>query len=109
MPDEIRDGDFTLVEHDPALGRSIWHLHQDGRDHFRIDFEVQKTLEANKAEYASAPTNWAGDWHKVASIPHNILHDSGFEEANQQRDRKWISRWLNDPDNRGWRTKPGRV
>jgi hypothetical protein len=109
MSDEIRDGDWTLVEHDPEMGRSIWHLHQDGMDHFRIDFAVEKTLEMNKAEYNAADRGWKGDWVKVASLPHNILHDSGLEEANQQRDQKWISRFLNDPDNRGWRTKPGRV
>jgi len=64
MP-EIRDGDWTLVDHDPELGRSVWHLHQDGMDHFRIDFEVEKTLEANKAEYNAASSGWKGDWHKV--------------------------------------------
>jgi len=106
---EIRDGDFTLVDYDPEMGRSIWHVHQDGKDIFRIDFEVAKTLEANKAEYNAADRGWKGDWHKVASVPHNILHASGFEEANQQRDKKWISNWLNDPNNRGWRTKPGKV
>jgi hypothetical protein len=106
---EIRDGDWRLVSHDPEMGRSVWHLHQDGMDHFRIDFEVAKTLEQNKADYNVAQTGWKGDWVKVASIPHNILHDSGFDAAINQRDKKFISRFLNDPDNRGWRTKPGKV
>jgi len=106
---EIRDGDWTLFDHDPEMGRTIWRLDQDGMTHFRIDFEVAKTLEQNKADFNVAQTSWKGDWHRVASIPHNILHGSGFEEANQQRDKKWVSNWLNDPDNRAWRTKPGKV
>jgi hypothetical protein len=106
---EIRDGGWTLFDHDPELGRTIWHVHQDGMDHFRIDYDATKIIEQNKAEFNAAPRDWKGDWHKVASMPHNVLHGSGFEEANQQRDKKWISRFLNDPDNRGWRTKPGRV
>jgi hypothetical protein len=77
--------------------------------HFRIDFEVAKTLEQNKADFNVAQTGWKGDYVKVASLPHNILHGSGFDEAINQRDKKFISRFLNDPDNRGWRTKPGRV
>jgi hypothetical protein len=106
---EIRDGDWVLYEHDPEMGRTIWRLEQDGMVHFRIDFEVAKTLEQNKADFNVAQTGWKGDYVKVASLPHNILHGSGFDEAINQRDKKFISRFLNDPDNRGWRTKPGRV
>jgi len=109
MADEIRDGDWVLMEHDPELGRSIWHLHQDGRDHFRIDYPVGQLLEANKAEYNAADRSFKEDWVKVASLPHNILHDSGLDEAIQQRDKKFVSRFLNDSDNRAWRTKPGKV
>jgi hypothetical protein len=106
---EIRDGDWVLFDHDPEMGRTIWRLEQDGMVHFRIDFEVAKTLEQNKADFNVAQTGWKGDYVKVASLPHNILHGSGFDEAINQRDKKFISRFLNDPDNRGWRTKPGRV
>jgi hypothetical protein len=108
MPDEIRDGDWVLVDHDPELGRSVWHLNQDGFDHFRIDYDATQLLEQNKADYNVAQTGWKGDWHKVASVPHNILHD-GLDQAIQQQDRDYVKRWLNNSDNRGWRTKPGRV
>jgi hypothetical protein len=105
---EIRDGDWTLVEHDPALGRSVWHLHQDGMDHFRIDYDATQLLEQNKADYNVASTGWKGDFHRVASVPHNILHD-GLDQAIQQRDTQYVKRWLNNSDNRAWRTKAGRV
>jgi hypothetical protein len=108
MTDEIRDGDWTLVDHDPQLGRSVWHLCQDGFDHFRIDYQVEHLLEQNRADYNVAQTGWKGDWHKVASVPHNILHD-GLDQAIQQQDRDYVKRWLNNSDNRAWRTKPGRV
>jgi hypothetical protein len=108
MSDEIRDGDWTLVEHDPELGRSIWHLHQDGMDHFRIDYPVAQLLEDNKAEFNSAATGWRGDWHKVASVPQNILHD-GLDQAILQQDRDYVKRWLNNSDHSKFRTKPGRV
>ena len=107
--DEVRDGDWILVDHDPELGRSVWHLHQDGMDHFRVDFEVEKTLEQAKTEFNSAPTGWSGDWHKVMTLPHNLLHSTGLDDAINQRDTKHIKRVLNDRDLSRFRTKPGRV
>jgi hypothetical protein len=62
MSDEIRDGDWTLFDHDPARGRTIWHLHQDGMDHYRIDYEVEQLLEQNKADFNVASRQWKGDW-----------------------------------------------
>jgi hypothetical protein len=109
MTDEIRDGDWTLVHHDAEMGRTVWHLHQDGMDHFRIDYEVEKTLEQAQAEFNSAPSGWAGDWHKVMTLPHNLLHSTGLDEANNQRDTKHIRRVLNDRDLSKFRTKGGNV
>ena len=105
----IRDGNWTLDSYDPALGRSIWSYYDGEQLHYRIDYEVSELIEQNKLEFNEAPSGWKGDWHKVASIPHNILYSSGFDAAVQQRDNKFVKRWLNDSDNQAWRTKPGRV
>lgn len=111
---DIRDGNWTLFSHDAEMGRTIWETQATDRRGnpitvYRIDYDVTNLLNENLEEYNNAQRGWKGDWHKVASVPHNILHGSGFEKAMEQRDDKWVKRWLNDLDNKKWRTKPGTI
>lgn len=107
----IRDGDWTLYDHDLKTGRSVWHMFDGEKDVFRIDYPVDATIEENTAFRNDASKGWAGDYHRIASIPLGILHDEklGLMEATRQNDQKYLSKWLNDADNRAWRTKDGTV
>ena len=107
----IRDGDWTLFDHDMVTGRTVWHMFDGEKDVFRCDYPVEATLAENKAMRDNAQRAWKGDYHLIASVPLNVLHDekTGLLEASKQGDDKYFSRWLNDPDNRAWRTKDGRV
>jgi hypothetical protein len=105
----IRDGDWQLYEWDPVSGRSVWCLEDGDKTHFRVDYPAEATLSANTEARNAAAQTWKGDWHRIASVPLNIAHDSGLVEAQSQQDGKFLSKWLNDPDNRGWRTKEGKV
>ena len=105
----IRDGEWWLVDHDLKLGRTVWARDlPDGRTEVRADYVVDPTIEENKAMRNMASDGWKGDWHKIASVPLNIFHDQ-LAEASRQDDEKYISKWLNDADNRAWRTKDGTV
>lgn len=105
----IRDGEWTLVDHDFHLKRTVWaRQNPDGSTTYRTDYAVDDTMEANAAMRASASKGWSGDWHKVASIPLGIYYDK-LHEAVKQDDMKFVSRFLNDPDNRALRTKEGTV
>lgn len=105
----IRDGDWTLYDHDFQLGRTIWHLFDGEKDVFRVDYQVEGLLNQNAELRASAESAWRGDWHRVASIPLNVAYDSNLVRAQTEGDDAYVKRWLNDSDNRGWRTKEGRV
>lgn len=107
----IRDGAWELFSWDPQTGRTVWIMEEDGKTHVRTDYPVQSILDANAARRNATPDGWKGDWHHVASVPLNLLHDEnvGLHKAFQQGDDKHISRFLNDPDNAAWRTKTGRV
>lgn len=105
----IRDGDWTLVDYDHATGRSVWSYFDGQNQHYRTDYPAQATLDENAIHRNAAQKAWTGDWHRVASIPLNVLYDSGLTEAMNQHDDKFVSRFLNDSDNRAWRTKDGRV
>lgn len=106
---DIYDGAWKLVNHDAQTGRTVWVLHEDGKTHFRTDYPVESIIDANKeAASAASGTRW-GDWTRIASVPLNIFHGSGLTDALTQDDDRFVKRFLNDGDNRAWRTREGNV
>ena len=107
----IRDGDFTLHEYDPVTGRTVWAMFDGEKTVFRVDTPVAATIEENAQFRNAASTGWKGDYHRIASVPMQLLYDDnlGLNKAIQQGDDKYLSRWLNDADNRAFRTKDGNV
>jgi len=72
--------------------------------HYTSEQEAGPLLDLNRKMYNDAPTRWKEGQH-VAFLPdifvmklmrEGILHDS-----------KRLKRWLNDPDHRAFRTRPG--
>lgn len=106
---KLKDGDWTLYDYDIQTGRQVWALHNDdGSTTFRTDYPVQPTIEINAAQRNMAQDNWHGDMHHIASVPLNVFHEQ-LGAASMQNDEKYLSKWLNDSDNRAWRTKNGTV
>ena len=107
----IRDGDWRLFDYDFRSGRSVWMLEDGNKTIFRTDYPMQATLSENAALRNEAGKAWKGDWHRIASIPLNIAFDEdlGLMKAHEQGDTKYLSRWLNDSDNRAFRVKEGNV
>ncbi len=103
----IRDEDgFELVKHEPALGRSTWQKYDGEKLIVRTDYDVTHTMNANAEARADAGVTWKGDWHRVGSIPLNVFYDQ-VAQAHNEGDTKYVKRWLNNSDNRAWRTKEG--
>jgi len=109
----ITDGDWELFDYEPASGRSVWMMEDKmtGAVTFRTDYPVTALINANEQARNEAGKAWGGDWHRVASIPLNVLYDekTGLDKAFTEGDKAFTSKWLNDSDNRAWRTKEGRV
>jgi hypothetical protein len=105
----IRDGDWTLFDWDAKTGRSVWSYFDGEKTVFRTDYPVDNLISENAAVRNSAAQAWTGDYHRVASVPLNVFHQSGLAEAQAQGDERFVSRFLNDGDNRAWRTREGRV
>lgn len=105
----FRDGDWVLLDHDVKMGRTTWAMtNPDGSTTVRTDYAVDPIVDTNTAQRNMARNDWKGDYHMVASVPVSLFYDQ-LAEASRQKDDKFISRWLNNSDNRAWRTKEGRV
>ena len=98
-----------LLDIDPKTGIRRYFSYDDDQDQFTIRTEqrVDDQIEANKAEFNAHQGGWKGDMHKVASIPLNIYAE--LKAKGILDDPKRLKAWLNDPDNRAFRTRPGRV
>ncbi|MDW9814934.1 hypothetical protein GOB25_07605 [Sinorhizobium meliloti] len=105
----IRDGEWTLYDHDMMTGRSVWHYFDGEKDVFRVDYPVDNLMSQNQEIRNSAERAWKGDWHRVASIPLNVAYDSGLVKAHSEGDDRFVKRFLNNGDNRAWRTKEGHL
>lgn len=106
---QVRDGAFHLLDYDPATGRSVWWmLDEDGNDIFRYDMPADVIVDGNTAiRNQMAGQRW-GEGRRVASVPLPLYYDA-LDEAFLQGDQSYIKKWLNDSDNRAWRTFEGRV
>jgi hypothetical protein len=92
------------------------HFENDGRAILELKQNVQSILDANKALFAETDKHTAfrnRDLVRVASIPMVVMEDlkrrgilgRGYKIADQAR----FKAWLNDPENRHFRTTAGRV
>ena len=99
-----------LFDSDPITKtRRIFHDNGDGTYTIETQADVEDIVdEAKTLDRCFRPSdNWRGDMHKVATIPISVLMTPEMRKII--RDPKAFKRWLNDPDNRVFRTRPGRV
>lgn len=110
MPRFHDENGFALFDWDKATGRTVWvRENGNGTTTWRTDYPVDSIVKQNAEQRNIAGSGWKADYHQIASIPLNMIHGEGLGEAIQNDDQKWISRWLNDSDNRAFRTKDGTV
>ena len=95
--------------------QTVQIAHDDGEGGLILETRQNVTpfLEQNKASYAQIDerARW-GEFTKIASIPF-----AGIQELNKQGilkgfhivEPKKLKAWLNDPDQRFFRTRPGRI
>jgi len=99
-----------LFEHD-ALTRTIQKFHWDPiTERFTItdEQEVQDLMDMNTAlRNSTASPNRSSGMRRVASVPLNIYME--LKQRGILQDAKKLRAWLNDPDNRAWRTNTMKV
>ena len=92
----IKDGDWTLLSHDPASGRAVWEFdHGDGRKTHRTDEPVDALLKQNAEQRNNSTGKKWGEGQMTYSMPFD-LWAKHLQDAALQRDRKYIQRKIND-------------
>lgn len=99
-----------LFDRDAALGMTQYFHYDDDKDEFTIETrqDVNPLVELNKQKFNAIDerARW-GELSQVASIPLNVYYD--LKAKGIIDDKKKFRAWLNDPDNRAFRTRPGQV
>lgn len=97
-----------VFSRDAFTGVTTYWLYDEGTDTavLRKEQEVTGIVEINRAEFNDAPARW-GDGQRVASIPMTVYWE--LKRTGIVDDQAALRRWLNDPDNRFFRTRPGAV
>ena len=96
------------MDHDPKTGISHVFYYDDMTDEATIvaEQDVSSVVELNKKSFNETHGKF-GEFSKVASLPLVVYND--LQKKGILNDEKAFKRWLNDPDNRFFRTRPGTI
>jgi hypothetical protein len=86
----------------------------DGGIVIQTSQDITALIEENKAQYNSTDERkrWGDGWEKIGSIPLSMiqtLNQMGIMKGFAIVDQKKMKAFLNDPENRHFRTRPGRI
>lgn len=99
-----------LFDHDPTTGISEWFDYDELSNTFSLTTtqDVSKLVEENKQAYQNVTSldRW-GDGRVVARIPLSIY--TQWIQDGRDKDDAFLRRWLNDPENKHFRVRPGKV
>lgn len=104
----------NILSHDAMTGISqVAYDDGEGGLVIKTEQDVGALLEANKQAYSQTDerTKW-GEFARVASIPLAVfqeLNRKGICRGFMVIDQKAMKAWLNDPENRHFRVRAGRV
>lgn len=102
-------GNKKVLSHDPLSGITrYWHDNEDGTYTVETDQDMSAIIEQNKklSNETDKHTKY-GEWSRVASIPLSVYYD--LKAKGIVDDPKAMKKWLNDPDNKYFRTREGKV
>jgi hypothetical protein len=100
-----------LLSADRARREYIW-TDADGNVTLETQWLVDPIADDCKAVYNTFDerANWKGDMHHVASIPHWVIeYEWRVNRRKMLTDKDFVRHWVNDPANRAFRTRPGKV
>ena len=108
MADPLWNGEWMLIHSTPTTQTYIKD-NGDGTSTIKKVTEVDPILESAAADRANNAGRKWGDGQIIGTIPDTIFYSSGYAEAKNNHDTKWLKRWWNDPDHKKLRTFEGSI
>lgn len=99
-----------ILNTDPLAGTTTWHHYDEMEDMTTIETsqDVTDLVESNKSQFNDTDErDRYGEMTRVASIPMNVYFD--LKKQGILGDQKKMKAWLNNSDNRFFRTRPGKI
>tara|TARA_R110000868_G_scaffold318570_1_gene579301 strand:- start:1610 stop:1912 length:303 start_codon:yes stop_codon:yes gene_type:complete len=95
-----------LFSHDEATGiTKFWHVLGNGEYVVETVQRAEAIVDANKRAFNDAEERWGEKLNRVASIPLSVYYD--LKRKGIADDPARMKNWMNDPDNRAFRTRGG--
>ena len=93
---------------DQGITRTFHFDDETGQATIQTQQDVTAIIEENKQEYAQVDerARW-GEWSRVASIPMSIYFQ--LKAEGKLDDQAYMKKWINDPENKYFRTRAGKV
>lgn len=99
--------DWKVFSRDPD-GTVTYFLDLGDSWVLRTETPVDDLIANNAAQFNASDGKRWGDGKVVARLPLNLFYDK-LAEPMKQRDQEYLKRFLNDADNRAYRTFKGNV
>ena len=103
-----------LLATDAEVGNRQWYWSDPDTGEVALETEwlVDPLADACKEVYKTFDerANWKGDLHHVASIPYWVIeYEWRVNKRKMLADKEYVRHWVNDPANRAFRVRPGKV
>lgn len=100
------DGQWELVDFNPETGKQTYVLFEGETMRVREVIPVDATLEQAARMRADNAGYRQPDYSLQAMVPENIFQKE-LAPAFEQYDRGYVRKWLNNADNKKFRTRDG--
>lgn len=106
--DPSKYGQWVEVASDPLTKKTTYVYEDENVVVFNTVTDVEELVEENKASFNGSEGKRWGDGKVVARIDLPTYYNK-IVPAKQNGDDAWIKRFLNDGDNRAYRTFKGKI
>lgn len=99
---------FFSKDDEQGITRYFHFDDETGQATIQTQQDVTAIIEENKQEYAQTDerARW-GEWSRVASIPMSIYFQ--LKAEGKLDDQAYMKKWINDPENKYFRTRSGQI
>lgn len=102
----------AVMDYDPLTKtKTTFHAMDDDKFVVATEADVTDLIEANKLKYNDVDerARFGEKSWVVASLPMHVYFDLLQRGIIDKHDDTKLMKWLDDPENRYWRTRPGKL